>query len=111
MHRSIGLVRCNSHQAEAFTQTEGADPLLMRIETVLSGMLWEEEREERGFSPVQAFRRATAPGQDCREAVGRKRPLERSDACQIDTAIRLRALSPSSLFRLHLDLISSGSAP
>jgi len=49
----------------------------------MSGMLWEEEREERGSSPVRALRRATAPGHDCREAVGRKRPLERSDACQI----------------------------
>jgi len=49
----------------------------------MSGMLWEEEREERGLSPVRAFRRATGPEHGCREAVGRKRPLERSDACQI----------------------------
>jgi len=77
----------------------------------MTGMLWEEECAERGFSPVQAFRRATGPGHGCRKAVGRKRPLERSDACQIDTAIWLRALSPSDLFRLHLDLISNESAP
>jgi len=49
----------------------------------MSGMLWEEEREEWGLYPVRAFRRTTAPGHGCREAVGRKRPLERSDACQI----------------------------
>jgi len=77
----------------------------------MSGMLWEEEREERGGSPVRVLRRATAPGHGCREAVGQKGPLERSDACQIDTAIWLRALSPSSPFRLHLDLTSNGSAP
>jgi len=49
----------------------------------MSGMLWEEEREERGSSPVRALRRTTGPGHGCREALGRKRPLERSDACQI----------------------------
>jgi hypothetical protein len=31
---------------------QGADPLLMRIETGLSRMLWEEERERRGSSSV-----------------------------------------------------------
>ena len=43
--------------------------------------------------------------------MGRKGPLERSGACQIDTAIWLRALSSSGPFRLHLDLSRSESGP